>query len=61
MMRNQGFYVTKEMLERKQNKDDTGSLKQVPFNKVSLYQEQNKDKGNATLLLEFNGAKPWPS
>ena len=32
-------------------------LKQIPFNKVSSYQERNKDKGNATLPLEYNGVK----
>ena len=57
MMRSQGFCLTKKMLESEQNKDGAGSVKQVPFNKVSSYQEINKDKGNATLPLEYNGVK----
>ena len=48
-MGSQEFCLTKEMLKREQSKDEIGSVRQVPFNKVSLYQEQNKDKGNATL------------
>ena len=57
MMRSQGFCLTKKMLEREQNKEDPGSVRQVPFNKVSSYQERNKDKGNVTLPLEYNGVK----
>ena len=62
MMRSQGFCLTKKMLEREQNKDDAGSVKQVPFNKVSSYQERNKDSRE---MLRFHwstmGSKPWPS
>ena len=56
-MGNQGLCLTKEMMERKQGKVETDSVRQVPFNKVSSYQEQSKDKGNAMLPLEYNGVK----
>ena len=56
-MGSQGFCLTKEMLKREQSKDETYLIRQVPFNKVSSYQEQNKDKGNYMLLQEYNGVK----
>ena len=59
-MRRQGFCLTKEMLKREQNNDEIDCVKQVPFNKESLYQDQqdqSKYKGNATLPLEYNGVK----
>ena len=57
MMGSRGFALTKELVEKEQNKEETGSVRQVPFNKVSSYQERNKDKGYATLPLEYNGIK----
>ena len=57
MMRKQGSHLTKQMVSQEQTKYETRTLKQIPFNKVSSYQESNKDKGNATLPLEYNGVK----
>ena len=57
MMGSRGLTLTKELVAKEQNKGETGSVRQVPFNKVSAYQERNKDKGNATLPLEYNGIK----
>ena len=56
-MGSERFFLTKEMLKREQGKDQMGSVRQVSFNKVSLYQEQNKDKGTPMLSLEYNGIK----
>ena len=57
MMRKQGLHLTKQMVSQEQTKHEMETLKQVPFNKVSSYQDRNKDKGNATLPLEYNGVK----
>ena len=57
LMGSRHFALTKEMVAKEQNKDEVSSIRQVPFNKVSAYQERNKDKGNATLPVEYNGVK----
>lgn len=45
------------MVSQEQTKNETETLKQTPLNKVRSYQDRNKDKGNATLPLEYNGVK----
>ena len=57
MMKKQGSHLIRQMVIQEQSKFETETLKQIPFNKVSSYQERNKDKGNATLPLEYNGVK----
>ena len=45
------------MIRNEINKDEIGLVKQVSFNKVNSYQDQNRDKGNATPPLEYNGVR----
>lgn len=56
-MSKQGFALTNKMIVNETNKEETNTIQQVPFNKVNCYQDRHKDKGNATLPLEYNGVK----
>ena len=56
-MQSKGIIITKEMLQTEHSNDEVRSIRQIHFNKVSLYQEWIRDTSNATLLVEFNGIK----
>ena len=51
MMREQGSHLTKQMVSQEQTKYEMETLKQMPFNKVSSYQEHNKDKGKFYVTI----------